>query len=175
MSTENIEAQEKVLATTTTAPSPPQQPVEEQQQQESKPQPIAGTETVTPWTNYLNSLNSKYQQRIQRMAQVSNYKLNIRYEDGREETQVYTRMKLLQWQFDEIEDLRAEATELAAKSPREAQKALSAMYLKASGYILFNTKKSRPMSADEYRHCVFSEVRPALDAAMLLGLISDPN
>ena len=130
---------------------------------------------TSAWGQYLNNLNGRYQEKIRDAAQQSNYNITIRYEDGREEKQVFTRMKMLQWQFDEIEDLRAEATDLTVKSPREAQKALSKMYTKAATYILFNVKKEKPMTEDEYRHCVFSEVRPALDSAMLLGLISDPN
>lgn len=141
-----------------------------------KPQAIAGTDANSAWSIYLNSLNAKYQQRIKKMAQSPNYTLTLRYEDGREERQVYTRKKLLQWQFDEIEDLRADAAELGAKGEaRKAQKALSHMYHQAATYLLFNTKREQMMTEEEYNHCVFQEVRPALDSAMLIGLISDPN
>jgi hypothetical protein len=133
-------------------------------------------DSKTPWATYMNSLNSKYQDRIKKAAQSSNYTLTMRYEDGREERKIFTRMKLLQYQFDEIEDLRAEANELsAAEKPRDSTHKLAEMYKKAAGYILWNVKEERPMTTDEYKHCIFSEVRPALDASMLLGLISDPN
>lgn len=158
-------------------PSPSSSPsTEPQQPQPIQPQQIAtGSEATTAWGVYLNSLNAQYQEKIRRMAQQSNYTLNMRYEDGREEKQVFTRMKLLQWQFDEIEDLRAEATELATTSPRQAQKALSNMYAKASGYILFNPKRGKPMTEQEYKHCEFPDIRPAIDASLLLSLVSDPN
>lgn len=147
-----------------------------QEEKEEKPQPIAGADANSAWSVYLNSLNTKYQQRIKQMAQLPNYTLTLRHEDGKEERQVYTRKKLLQWQFDEIEDLRADASELGAKGEaRKAQKTLSLMYRKAASYLLFNTKKEEMMTEDEYNHCVFQEVRPALDSAMLIGLISDPN
>lgn len=134
------------------------------------------TETNTPWSNYLNSLNSKYQDRIKKAAQQSIYSITIRNENGSEVKQQFTRMKMLQYQFEEVEDLRAQSSELSASNkPREGTKLLSQMYRKAAGYILWNTKEERPMTDDEYRHSVFSEVRPALDASMLLGLISDPN
>lgn len=130
----------------------------------------------TPWSTYLNSLNAKYQERIKKAAQSSNYHLTMRYENGKEEKQIFVRMKLLQYQFEEIEDLRAESSELSdAAKPRESTKILSIMYRKAASYILWNAKEERPMTQDEYAHCIFSEVRPALDASMLLGLISDPN
>jgi hypothetical protein len=150
-----------------------------QQQQQSAaapaPQQIIDSEIQTPWSQYVNSLNSQYQKKIQKYAQYSNYTFNLCYEDGQEEKQVFTRKKLLQWQFDELEDLRAEASELAATSPRKAQKALKDMYEKAASFILWNVKKEHSMTADEYKHCEFSEVRPALDASMLLGLVSDPK
>lgn len=134
------------------------------------------TDSNTPWSTYLNSLNAKYQDRIKRSAQHSNYTLTMRYENGREEKQVFTRMKLLQYQYDEIEDLRAESSELSTNNKgRESTKKLSEMYSKAASYMLWNAKEERPMTQDEYNHCVFAEIRPALDASMLLGLISDPN
>lgn len=134
------------------------------------------SDSNTPWSTYLNSLNAKYQERIKKAAQQSNYNLTMRYENGREEKQIFTRMKLLQYQFEEIEDLRAEAGELsAADKSREGTKMLANMYRKAANYILWNAKEERPMTDDEYKHCIFSEVRPALDASMLLGLVSDPN
>ena len=74
-------------------------------------QQIVESEMQTPWSQYLNSLNSQYQNKIRKAAQYSDYTLTLRYEDGREEKQVFTRKKLLQWQFDELEDLRAEASE----------------------------------------------------------------
>jgi|SRR5215831_18174145 len=133
-------------------------------------------DSKTPWSAYMNSLNSKYQDRIRKAAQSPNYILTMRYEDGREVKQTFSRMKLLQYQFEEIEDLRAEANELSvADKARESTKKLAEMYSRAASYILWNVKEERPMTADEYRHCLFSEVRPALDASMLLGLISDPN
>src|SRR6266496_2616261 len=135
------------------------------------PQQIVDSEIQTPWSNYLNSLNNLYQKKIQKYAQYSNYTFHLRYEDDRgEEKQVFARKKLLQWQFDELEDLRAEASELATTSPRKAQKALTQMYEKAATFILWNTKKEMSMTVDEYKHCEFSEIRPALDASMLLGL-----
>lgn len=133
-------------------------------------------DSKTPWAGYLNSLNAKYQERIKKAAQQSNYSLTIRRDNGQEEKHIFARMKMLQYQFEEIEDLRAEATELSsADKPREGTKMLANMYRKAATYILWNAKEERPMNEDEYRHCIFSEVRPALDASMLLGLISDPN
>lgn len=138
------------------------------------PAAIAG-ESNTAWGTYLNSLNSKYQDKIKRMAQLPNYQITMRTDDGREEKQLFTRKKLLQWQFDEIEDLRAQATELAATSARESQKALSTMYKKAATYMLWNPRQQQPMTEDEYRHAVFADIRPALDSAMLISLISDPN
>lgn len=129
----------------------------------------------TPWSTYLNSLNAKYQDRIRKAAQAPNYNLTMRNEDGHEEKQVFTRMKLLQYQFDELEDLRAEATDFTNKDqPKEAAKATSAMYTKAANYLLWNAKEERPMTEYEYKHCFFPEIRPALDASMLLGLVSDP-
>ena len=160
----------KATDTTTTIPEsiPITTPVEE-------PRTIV-TDKQTPWSAYLNSLNAKYQDRIKKAAQSSNYNLTMRYENGKEEKQVFVRMKLLQYQFEEIEDLRAESSELSdAGKPRESTKMLTTMYRKAASYILWNAKEERPMTEDEYRHCIFSEVRPALDASMLLGLISDPN
>lgn len=155
---------------------PPATAIEESEKDKDKPQTIAGSDANSAWSIYLNSLNAKYQQRIKNMAQLPNYTLTLRDEDGREERQVYTRKKLLQWQFDEIEDLRADATELGAKGEaRKAQKTLAQMYRKAANYLLFNTKREEMMGEDEYNHCVFQEVRPALDSAMLIGLISDPN
>lgn len=137
---------------------------------------VAGLDSNTAWGSYLNSLNVKYQERIRKMAQVSNYTLTLEYEDGRSEKQVFIRKKLLQWQFDLIEDLRAEATELGAKGEaRKAQKALTSMYLQASSFILFNTKKEKMMTEDEYKHCAVQDLRPALDSAMLITLIPDPN
>lgn len=143
---------------------------------EDQPKKIIGDAVQTPWSTYLNSLNAKYQNKIKKAAQLSNYNLTIRYEDGREEKQVFSRMKLLQYQFDELEDLRAEATELSSKEkPRDAAKALSNMYTLAARYLLWNAKEDRPMTTEEYKHCYFSDIRPALDASMLLGLLSDPN
>lgn len=141
-----------------------------------QPRKIVEDSIQTPWATYLNSLNAKYQDKIKKAAQVSNYSLTMRYQDGREEKQVFTRMRLLQYQFDELEDLRAEATDLSNKEqPRQAAKALANMYTRAAGYLLWNAKEERPMTTDEYKHCFFSEIRPALDASMLLGLISDPK
>ncbi len=155
---------------------PQQQQQQQQQQQSLPPQQIVDSEIQTPWSQYLNSLNGLYQKKIQKYAQYSNYTFHLRYEDDRgEEKQIFIRKKLLQWQFDELEDLRAEASELATTSPRKAQKALTQMYEKAATFILWNTKKDHSMTVDEYKHCEFSEIRPALDASMLLGLISDPN
>jgi hypothetical protein len=147
-----------------------------EQQQQQQPKQIVDSEIQTPWSGYLNSLNNQYQKKIQKAAQHSNYTFNLSYEDGREEKKVFTRKKLKQWQFDELEDLRAEATDLAAaQQARKAQKALSEMYQKAATYILWNTREEHNMTVDEYKHCDFPEIRPALDASMLLGLISDPN
>ena len=155
--------------------SPP--PVNQQQQPTTNPpQQIVDSEMQTPWSQYLNSLNGLYQKRIQKAAQYSNYTFNLRYEDGREEKKVFIRKKLVQWQFDELEDLRAEASELAATSlASKSHKALSQMYEKAATYILWNTREEHSMTVDEYKHCEFSEIRPALDASMLIGLISDPK
>src|SRR6266496_5127569 len=157
---------------TTTQPVIQQQQQQQQQQQaQAPPEQIVDSEIQTPWSNYLNSLNNLYQKKIQKYAQYSNYTFHLRYEDDRgEEKQVFARKKLLQWQFDELEDLRAEASELATTSPRKAQKALTSMYEKAATFILWNMKKEMSMTVDEYKHCEFSEIRPALDASMLLGL-----
>lgn len=132
-------------------------------------------EASTAFGNYLNNLNQQYQEIIKRVAQHSSYTFTIRHEDGTEERIEFARRKLLQWQFDEIEDLRAEATELTVTKPREARKAISAMYLKASAYILWNIKKKEPMNEYEYNHAEFSDLRPALDAALLLSLVSAPK
>jgi|SRR5215510_235385 len=150
--------------------------LDEDELEDDEPKQIVhGTEAQTPWGSYLNSLNSKYQKRIQQAAQKTKYEFTMRYEDGHEQKSVFHRMKLLQYQYDEIEDLRNEANELGALKPRDSAKALAKMYLKAAGYIMWNVKEDRPMTTEEYNHCIFSEIRPALDASMLLGLISDPN
>lgn len=138
---------------------------------------ITDTSTAnTAWGQYLNSLNSKYQQKIKDAAQKSKYSLTIRNENGQDESLTFTRMKLLQYQYDEIEDLRAESTELSSiNKPKEANKLMRQMYLKAATYILWNVREKRPMTEQEYKMSAFSEVRPALDASILLGLVSDPN
>jgi hypothetical protein len=141
----------------------------------SKSEPIAGIDNASAWSVYINSLNGKYQEKIKRLASLPNYNLHLRYEDGREEKQVFTRMKLLQWQFDELEDLRSSSQELATTSPRESTKSMQKMYKKAAGYILFNPQTKKPITEDEYKHCELSDVRPALDAAILLALVGDPN
>ena len=84
-------------------------------------------------------------------------------------------MKLLQWQFDEIEELRALAQEQTTTSPKQSTKSMQDMYKKAAFYTLFNPQTKKPITEDEYRHCELSDVRPALDAAILLALVSDPN
>lgn len=130
-----------------------------------------------PFSDYTNSLNIKYQEKIKLAAQRSNYTLELVYEDGKTTHYTYTRMKLLQWQFDEIEDLRSEAAELAISSVSaiKANKKLKEMYMKAAKYLLFNTTTEKPMTEEEYRHCFFSELRPAIDSSILLSLVSDPN
>jgi hypothetical protein len=140
------------------------------------------TPTITPlatssFSDYTNSLNSKYQEKIRNAAQSSNYKIDLSHKDGMKETITYTRMKLLQWQFDEIEDLRIEAAELSMKSERmiESNKKLREMYRNAAKYLLFNTKTEKPMTDEEYDSCYFQDLRPAIDSAILLSLISDPN
>jgi hypothetical protein len=141
----------------------------------TKSEPIAGSENPSAWSTYINNLNGKYQEKIKRFAAMPNYAFHLRYEDGREEKQVFTRMKLLQWQFDELEDLRSSSQELATTSPRESTKSMQKMYKKAAGYILFNPQTKKAISEDEYRHCELSDLRPALDAAILLALVGDPN
>jgi hypothetical protein len=130
----------------------------------------------TAWGQYLNSLNAKYQDKIRKAAQQSKYSLTIRNSQGQDESLTFTRMKLLQYQYDEIEDLRAESSEAAsANKSKEANKLLRTMYAKAATYILWNVREKRPMTEQEYKMSAFSEVRPALDASILLGLVSDPN
>jgi hypothetical protein len=143
----------------------------------SQPKQITDTTTsTTAWGQYLNSLNTKYQDKIKEAAQKPKYSLTIRNANGQDESLTFTRMKLLQYQFDEIEDLRAESTEATEnKKPKEAGKLMREMYAKAATYILWNVREKRPMTLEEYKMAAFSEVRPALDASILLGLISDPN
>lgn len=132
--------------------------------------------STTAWTQYLNSLNEKYQKKIQAAAQQSKYSLTIRNAQGQDETLTFTRMKLLQYMYDEIEDLRADANEATANNKaKESNKLTRQMYAKAATYILWNVREKRPMTDEEYKMSAFSEVRPALDASILLGLISDPN
>jgi hypothetical protein len=141
---------------------------------EEQPKKIVDETVQTPWATYLNSLNGKYQDRIRKAAQASNYSLTMIYEDGREEKHVFIRRKLVQWQFDAIEELRADSTELSnSDKPKLAAKTLARMYSQAATYLLWHAKEDRAMTEDEYKHCVFSEIRPALDASMLLGLITD--
>lgn len=134
------------------------------------------TTATTAWGQYLNSLNAKYQNKIKDAAQKSKYSLTVRNTQGQDETLTFTRMKLLQYQYEEIEDLRAESTEATNNNkPREANKLMRQMYAKAATFILWNVREKRPMTLEEYRMSAFSDVRPALDASILLGLVSDPN
>jgi hypothetical protein len=139
--------------------------------QQPQPQTIASVGPTAPFEKY----NLQYQEKIRRWAQYPNYSLNLQYRDGRKEKQVFTRMKLLQWQFEEIETLRAEAQELSITSPTKSNKALNTMYRKAAAYLLFNPKTEQPMTQEEYDSCYAGELRPALDSALLISLISDPN
>lgn len=150
---------------------------ETSQSQVDKSQQITdATSATTAWGQYLNSLNARYQNKIKDAAQKSKYVLTIRNSNGQDESLTFTRMKLLQYQYDEIEDLRAESTEATNNNkPKDANKLMRQMYSKAATFILWNVREKRPMSAEEYRMSAFSEVRPALDASILLGLISDPN
>lgn len=160
------------------------------QQQESTPTSPTTTTTTTPITTtsslssstfnqYTSTLGSKYQDKIKDAAQRSKYTLELTFEDGHKETQTYTRTKLLQWQYDEIEDLRAEASELVTAAnptkPREAAAKSKELYIKAAQYLLFNIKTEKTMTLDEYNHCYFPDLRPVLDAAIMLALLPDPN
>ena len=49
------------------------------------------------------------------------------------------------------------------------------MYEKAATFMLWSKRNGAMMTVDEYKHTEFSEIRPALDASMLIGLISDPK
>lgn len=134
------------------------------------------TTATTAWGQYLNNLNAKYQNKIKEAAQKSKYAITVRNNQGQDESLTFSRMKLLQYQYDEIEDLRADSTEATNNNkPKEANKLMRQMYAKAATYILWNVREKRAMTPDEYRMTAFADVRPALDASILLGLVSDPN
>lgn len=134
------------------------------------------TTATTAWGQYLNNLNARYQNKIKDAAQKQKYSLTVRNSNGQDESLTFTRMKLLQYQYDEIEDLRADSTDATNNNkPKEANKLMRQMYAKAATYILWNVREKRAMTPDEYRMTAFADVRPALDASILLGLVSDPN
>ena len=133
-----------------------------------------------PFSDFASGLNAKYQEKIKRYAQMPNYFIHIATADGnggyKRDKVMFTRMKLLQFMFDEIEDLRSEANELQVQGkPKQSQDVLKTMYSKAASYLLWNAKEERPMTEQEYRMADLDEVRPALDSAMLISLVTDPN
>jgi hypothetical protein len=150
----------------------PRQQAQPQVQQE--PQPIAGEDTGSPTGQYLNSLNALYQGKLTKWAKLPNYTIHFR-KDGKEDKQVYERMKILQHEFDEIEDLRTQSVDLERESKYAAWQKSKEMYRKAASYTLFNPKTQRPMTEEEYKYCHLEDIRPAIDSALLIALISETS
>jgi hypothetical protein len=153
------------------------QPQQQQQQQQQQQPPTP----KIPFSEFTSKLNSDYQEKIRKYAQKPDYKIHIATAPSNGKARqsdlvTFTRMKLLQYQFDEIEEIRAEATELSmAGKLQKADILTRQMYKKAASYLLWNVSADRPMTEDEYKMSDFAEVRPALDSAMLISLVSDPN
>ena len=142
---------------------------------QAQPQPIAGEDNPTLTGQYLNSLNSLYQGKLMKWAKLPNYMIRSRDENGNEHKQVYTRMKILQWQFDEIEDYRTESVDLERESKRGAWEKSKEMYKRAAGYVLYNPKTEKPMTKEEYKSCYLEDLRPAIDSSLLIALVSDAS
>jgi hypothetical protein len=152
----------------------------QQQHQDISANTKSGTTTITaqklPFASWTESLGQEYQDKIKRYATMPDFKIHIAIDGGpKREVVRFARMKLLQYQFEEIEDLRAEMMDLTtAGKTRQAETVSRQMYRKAASYILWNISADRPMSEDEFKYADISESRPAIDSSLLITLL-DPK
>ncbi len=131
----------------------------------------------TAFDRHIKALGEKYVERCKEMAQLMEFKIEIRTPEGQETTKTFKRKHLTQGQLEILEDFRAEADKLnkEKKGSKEAREANRKWYTQIGKYCLYDEKAQKYLSTEDFDNAVSKDIKPALDGVVLAEMTGVPN